>query len=520
MVRATSLSTRLGVLLLVAAVLATACASVADPGSNTVEANGATSSDEGVAAVPDGANGLVVDLRGSVEGSMICPGGTQPCVVLDQELDIQDLGVQGAALVRVEFADGTATVLHSEAIESPLSNFTDHCENTLPEADFDRLAELPQADQEAAEEDGTYAYDLLAQYQLTVPDAFATRWVSGSRRVHFGVVGDGEPHREALAELGIGEAVCVVDGFAASEATLAEVQEELGDLLVGFASSDDGFGWSADAFAGAVVADLHRVDESMIEQARERFGDLVVLRGSWTVLNGSLEELDAALDELAEETGSTQAGLSATCGAVRFSSVPPDLGEFPSLDSEIQTVFDDFMTGPLSVETDFLEGYEWTVAVDTADQLVLFGQRATNPGDFVNARFENRGGIWQATGWGGCSIDVSAPGFGSATTILDPDHEPDPESTELHLLIMERACANGEAPVGRDVLPVVNETETTVEISTLVAPVPGGANCPGNPWHPVVAELSAPLGSRQVIDTQTSPGIERSWPPTAQDLDG
>ena len=33
-----------------------------------------------------------------------------------------------------------------------------------------------------------------------------------------------------------------------------------------------------------------------------------------------------------------------------------------------------------------------------------------------------------------------------------------------------------------------------------------------------IATLSAPLGDRQVIDTQTQPGVERNWPPTNEDL--
>lgn len=504
-----------------AAVLAASCGSANNANSNSVEAGGA---DDAAAVqapadeIPDQRDGLVVDLRGIVDGSTICPGGTQPCVTLDRAPEQQGASGQEGMLVRVQFADGVATVLRSAPIESALANFTDRCDDTLPEEDFDRVAALSQEDQEAAEEDGTYAYDRVAQYESTIPDAYAIRWLSGSRRMHLGVVGEAEPHRAALAELGLAEVVCVVGGFAVPEAELLQVQNEVGDMLSDFVTTNESYGWSSDAFAGAVVVEMHRVDESMLNEANQRFGDLVQLNGAWTVLNGSLADLDRVLGQ--SETPSTQPGLQASCGSVVFSTVPPQLDEFPPLDGDIQAIFDEFMTGPLSVETDFLEGYKWTVATRTDERLVLFGQRELSPGDYVNVGFEKRGDVWQATGWGGCSIDVSAPGFGSATTILDPNHEPDPASTELHLLIMERECANGEAPIGRDVLPVITETDTTVEISTLVAPVAGGADCPGNPWHPIVATLSAPLGDRQVIDTQTSPGVERNWPPTNQELSG
>ena len=127
---------------------------------------------------------------------------------------------------------------------------------------------------------------------------------------------------------------------------------------------------------------------------------------------------------------------------------------------------------------------------------------------------------WQINGFGGCRLEVSALGLGPATMILDPDREPDPASTELPVLIQERDCANGEAPIGREILPVVTETETTVEIAVLVAPVTGGANCPGNPFHPIVVTLEAPLGDRTVIDISTQPSQVRSWPPSQEDLNG
>ncbi len=164
----------------------------------------------------------------------------------------------------------------------------------------------------------------------------------------------------------------------------------------------------------------------------------------------------------------------------------------------------------MAVEAEFIANADMRIAEQTEATLELFGRQLDS---YVNASFEKRDGVWSPTGWGGCNIRVSAIGFGSATTILDPDVEPDPSSTSLHIWIQELECASGQAPVDREVLPVVVETDAQVQITTLVAPVAGGADCPGNPWFPVVVELDEPLGERTVVDMQEPPGIELGWPP-------
>lgn len=139
-------------------------------------------------------------------------------------------------------------------------------------------------------------------------------------------------------------------------------------------------------------------------------------------------------------------------------------------------------------------------------------------GRYIEFVFERSGDEWTPYRSGDCRLAVSATGLGPAAIILDPDREPDPASIELPVLIQERACASGLPPVDREVVPVVTETDDTIEIAMLVAPVKGGADCPSNPWHPTTVTLASPLGERTVIDASTQPGIERTWPPTAQEL--
>ena len=196
--------------------------------------------------------------------------------------------------------------------------------------------------------------------------------------------------------------------------------------------------------------------------------------------------------------------------------MPPDVDEFPPLDDELQAAFVEFTTGPLSVESAEFADFEMSVAERSDNNVLLFGQIPS--GGYATVELVRRDDAWAAQSWGGCDILVSAPGFGSATTQLDPDQRPDPSSTTLHLVINERACASGQAPTDREVQPVVIESDTRIEITTLVEPVRGDVDCPGNPWFPVTVELDQPIGTRTVIDMQTPPGTERTWPPSFEDL--
>lgn len=205
--------------------------------------------------------------------------------------------------------------------------------------------------------------------------------------------------------------------------------------------------------------------------------------------------------------------LVARCGSqVEFSSLPVDVNTFPPLDDDAQSAIDELVNGPTGVEAGEFADVEFSIANRTNSNLSLFGPSPDGAG-FVNATFERRDGEWRPTSWGGCRIQISAPGFGPARTQLDPDVEPDPGSTTLNLVINEWDCASGQPPTDRQVIPVVIETAETIEIITMVEPVSGDAECPSNPWHAVTAELDAPLGNRTVLDGHMPPAQELSWPP-------
>lgn len=210
--------------------------------------------------------------------------------------------------------------------------------------------------------------------------------------------------------------------------------------------------------------------------------------------------------------------LRVTCGDV-------DLG-VPAAMELPDTPLDDEATAALNeaereLGEDLVSLYTWSIAESSDSRLVLFG-RAKDPDlaeiPYADALFTNDGSGWKFASLGQCRVSVYAPGFGNARVVLNPDSEPDPESSAIDIWIQENSCANGEAPTDRDIVPVVVADEERIVITVLVEPVQGDATCPGNPWHPVTVTLDEPLGSRQILDGITVPPEPLDWPPSQQDL--
>ncbi len=202
----------------------------------------------------------------------------------------------------------------------------------------------------------------------------------------------------------------------------------------------------------------------------------------------------------------TTSELRLSCGPVTFGTLPPAFEELPPLDPDARAALDELVNGPTGREAaGFDQDYDWSVASRTDDQLVLFGRGTTPESGAVNAQFVRENGTWTPRSWGGCNIEVDVAGFRPARVALEPDLSRSAASSELSLVINERACASGRAPTGRDVVPIVTETDETISIAVLVESTDGDADCPGNPWHPITITLEEPLGSRQLLDAHTFP---------------
>ena len=246
-------------------------------------------------------------------------------------------------------------------------------------------------------------------------------------------------------------------------------------------------------------------------------------RRTLTVLLGLTLALAACADPGADVGDDPNAPeLKASCGAVQFDDPSAPLPSTPlneDAEAAIASVYE-----VAEGEAQFFEEYEWYIAESDGDRLVLFGdaigEQPEGAPPYADASFVKEGDNWKPQGWGQCRIDVSAEGFGNAHWVLDPDKPaPTASSTELSILINERACANGEAPEGRQIVTQVLEADDRLMITVLVEPVSGNATCPSNPWHPMTVELEKPLGDRALYDGSTVPALERTWPPSKSSLE-
>jgi hypothetical protein len=113
-----------------------------------------------------------------------------------------------------------------------------------------------------------------------------------------------------------------------------------------------------------------------------------------------------------------------------------------------------------------------------------------------------------------------APGFGPAFWALDPTFaDPAPETTELHILVWERACNSGTLVVGRMSAPAITYGPTTVMVTMQVRGLGGAQSCPLGPGTPLLVHLrlrTAPSStadeSRLAIAPSSTP--DESRPPS------
>jgi hypothetical protein len=214
--------------------------------------------------------------------------------------------------------------------------------------------------------------------------------------------------------------------------------------------------------------------------------------------------------------------LTAHCGAVELPvSGQPILPDQPLTDDARAAI--DSVQEVAAGEADFFDSYRWTVAEESNGAIRLFGSPIVEPPAgaprYAYASFSRADGEWRPEGWGQCRIEVEAAGYGNAHWILDRDVAPDPDSNTLEIEIMEQNCANGEAPIGREILPVITEAGDAISITIFVEPIAGDVTCPSNPWHPILVTLDAPLRDRTIFDGAVIPPIERSWPPSRSSID-
>jgi hypothetical protein len=257
-----------------------------------------------------------------------------------------------------------------------------------------------------------------------------------------------------------------------------------------------------------------------------------------------------------------------TCGSIVFpGGAPPEPLDDPTATAgQLLAV-----AGPPGVDQDdFFEIYDWSVVVDLGDWISLLGHPRFPsehpdwyPGDHGSADFAVHDGRWIDVSSGWCHVQafpqavpeetsslfehlpdefreamvrLAAGGWNAddweqieasftaawkdfaappqpADWRLDPDLAPNPTSNLVPIQIMEQTCASGQAPTDRDVIVLATDEVDGLSLTVFVAPVEGGALCPGNPWYPITVQLDAPLGGRVLYDGGGRPPDPRFWPP-------
>jgi hypothetical protein len=132
---------------------------------------------------------------------------------------------------------------------------------------------------------------------------------------------------------------------------------------------------------------------------------------------------------------------------------------------------------------------------------------------WLSIEAERRDGRWSAS-MGGCDPRrVLTADIGVADWWLDPAFPaPGAYATELHVLVLERACASGRPPDGRIAEPEVVYATHAVTVTIGVRHSEGDHSCPGNPAVPLTVALAEPLGDRTLLDGSRLPPAPPSIP--------
>jgi len=154
--------------------------------------------------------------------------------------------------------------------------------------------------------------------------------------------------------------------------------------------------------------------------------------------------------------------------------------------------------------------WPWRLAGrDETGMLFLARTDAFGPPGWMDVEVEAVGDGWGHASMGQCDPRiVTSPDLGAAGWWPDPAYPaPDPDSTELHVLVVEQACASGSSAEGRIADPVIDDGPTSVTITIGVHRAVGDQACLGNPPTPFTIRLTEPLGDRTLLDGSHAPPV-------------
>ena len=147
----------------------------------------------------------------------------------------------------------------------------------------------------------------------------------------------------------------------------------------------------------------------------------------------------------------------------------------------------------------------WRLAdIDSSSAIFLARADVLGRDGWISVEVVAEANGWQPSTMGDCDpyLIISSE-FGPATWALDPAYAaPTPKTTELHILVWERACSGGSPTTGRMSAPVIAYAADSVTITIGVRPITGDGlvTCPGPAGTPASLRLREPLGNRALLD--------------------
>lgn len=217
------------------------------------------------------------------------------------------------------------------------------------------------------------------------------------------------------------------------------------------------------------------------------------------------------------EATSESAEASLTCGGRTFLATGLDapMGAEEASGPE----FDALRASLAKFGSEFPGSSTWSWRLAGSDATgAIFLALSDDPGSpgWVSIEVEAGATGWHPLNMGYCEpVVVLSAEVGPASWALDPAFAPPTaDTTELHILVWERACSSGSPATGRMSAPVIEYTPETVTITIGVRPLqvaPGtGLTCPMPPGTPAIVRLPEPLGERALLDGGQVPPVPPS----------
>jgi hypothetical protein len=148
----------------------------------------------------------------------------------------------------------------------------------------------------------------------------------------------------------------------------------------------------------------------------------------------------------------------------------------------------------------------WTVVSESDSTTTLLAPQDGRFG-FASVSFDKEGDVWDPAGWGDCTPRLARLGKSVLRwAFTENSHPPQPDATELALLVTEVECSSGRKLDGL-IEADVEYGEDRIEV-VLTAPGGIGGNCIGTAPTEYTLELDEPVGQREVVDLSVYPVVE------------